>query len=226
MLKSTTALNGRLDKLEEATLQMEWQMGLISFEDAFFALIKKQFSGYIERKCRQEEKFQHDPIFGWDDVQQEVYLYLYKWTLEPARKRSKAGKIWLPYVKQSLNNCICNIRRSKANWKMRLNMHTFDITDSPDIAGEVAHEGEYEMEYTEFCEQVASLLSEQERTVYYQLLNPSKKFSNYVRKHSKRTGEVRVTRKIVSNYFDIKYAEVVRMFNNFKTVTQYCSQEI
>jgi len=219
-------LHRRLDKMEEITLTMEWQMGLISFEDAFFALIKKQFSGYIEMKCRQEEKFQHDPIFCWDDVQQEVMLYLYQWTMEPARERSKNGKIWLPYVKQSLNNCIVNIRKSRRNWKRRLNILSCDITDSPELGGEIAHEGEYELAYNEFCEQVASLLSEQERTIYYELLNPSKKFSNYLRKHSKRTGEVRVTRKIVSNYFGIKYAEVVRMFNNFKTVTNYCIQEV
>ena len=42
------SLNARLNKMEEVTLTMEWQMGLISFEDAFFALIKKQFSLMLE----------------------------------------------------------------------------------------------------------------------------------------------------------------------------------
>ena len=101
-----------------------------------------------------------------------------------------------------------------------------DITDNPYLADDnlVAHEGEAEIEYTQYVEQVASMLTKQEQTVYYQLLEPTKKFTKFIQKHSKKNGEVVFTRKLVAKYFDLPYTAVVRMFNKFRTVNEYCSQ--
>jgi len=191
----------------------------------FFKVVEQEWGKFIESICKAEAEYHYDPMLDYDDLKQDVMLYLYKYTFRQVLNRSTEKKIWIPYLRRSVKNCFINIRKSAKNWHHRLKLSSVDVFDlvksgTYDVQDNRNPYNEYELH--EFCEQVASMLDDQEREVFYEVVNPSNDFTNFLRNKKSANAEVVHSKTLVAEYFNLTYSRTISMFKKFNEVVELC----
>ena len=205
------------------------RMTMEKIKAKFFECLEKEWGNFIGRACRAEAKFHHDPMLSNDDLKQDVFEYIYRYCFAEVYKRSKKGKLWMPYLSNTIRNCFVNTRKSKKNWRIRLDMASADATDMEFMA-DTKNDREYtfydradmvaDLEYEEYCREVAAMLTKQEQLIFHAMLNPSKEFSKFIKARTFGRSSTRVTKKMVSDFLGINYATVIAAFQKFRNTIE------
>jgi len=205
------------------------RMTMEKVKTKFFECLEEEWGSFIERACYAEAAFHHDPMLSNDDLKQDVFEYIYRYCFAEVYKRSKNGTIWMPYLRNSIRNCFVNTRKSKKNWRIRLDMVGTDASEMEFLA-DTKNEGEHcfydqrdieaDFEYEEYCHEVATMLTKQEQMIFYALLNPSKEFSNFIKVRTFGRSNTRITKTMVSDFFGLNYGTVIEAFKKFRNTIE------
>jgi hypothetical protein len=218
-------LKKRIKNLEKRIETAEVILGKRDFSEVFMTRIHIEFQSYIKRMCSDEARFQGDPMLDRDDLQQEVMEYIFKYNLKAAQWKWDSGEEWYPYIKRSVANCFCNIRKSRKNWHKRLNLRPDDLLAYVDVIDEqhnILNEASEDIDFADYCSEVLAMLDEEEQMVFNEMLSPSPSFSDYIRKNTSAGAEARASKKMISDYFHISYTRVLAIFKKFRGCVDYC----
>ena len=200
---------------------------------ALYVIIEEEWGVFLSNVCKSEANHHHDPMLDKDDLKQDILEYIFRYNFKAVKERSKDGEVWVPYLRNTVRNCFVNIRKSTKNWRIRLDMISSDIHDlqidssraqMPHLTHSTNTGKEYE--YRELISRVAEKLDKQERKLFLELINPSKKFTKFLRSKKKGAAEVFHSRKLVKEYFGLSYPRVLSMFKKFQQTIELCSSTL
>jgi len=146
-----------------------------------------------------------------DDLKQEFFEYLLRYTSAKARKESCYDNVWLPFIKRSLRNCYLNVssryqrgKRDDGVLNQELAIQFIGSIPGP----------EEDVLYDSLVKEVRSCLSGDTLKLFNALVNPKSSLLRIARKKS--CGNVKINNKTLSLYFRWSQTKTSYVFHELK----------
>lgn len=214
--------------IEELERKFEEQFKTVDLENLADEFIRKVLDDYwnlLDSSCKEMERKLRSPKFDREDLIQECLEYLLRWCMDKVRAKSTKYKVWLPYLKRSLQNCFVNIA-SKEFTKMRRGYAVELTTDIIETYADNQVDVESEYEFKELVHMVRDKLCKTDRKIMDIVLTPSIGFLTFYsicRAYYKAEGLRFSQRRIIAEFLDLDVSTVNYRFNRIKNTIKECS---
>jgi len=196
-----------------------------SFDETFIQEVMKRYAGYIENRCKNVSKHQiKDPVWGQDDIQQEIYIAVWRFCTKASKKYSVKNYIWLPSMEMMIRNVVTNLLEHRT--KRADIFIDYEHSKSPEsIIDETDHTEPYLwIDLNKHIAQVKKRIAPEFRQYFDEIINPSETFREFILANTPKNRSVKLTKSIVSKYFKIPYAKTLNIFKDLENSFEFCSQ--
>jgi len=199
-----------------------------TFDQEFLSTVMEKYGEYIKRKCIYSAGHQiFDPMWGPEDIEQELYLKIWRFCTEVSKDFSKNGKIWLPYMDMMIRNVIGNLLKPKIKWR--------DMFDDRGRFGGLAvpfddvrtDSGKIDsIDLKNYLVTVRKRVKPSYRKYFDELTTPSWYFREFIIENTKPGRTVIITKQLVSKYFGIAYCTTLLIFKHIEKSFVHCEKNI
>lgn len=182
--------------------------------DKFIQRVSEDYERLLRGMCTSMEQAGICTYMDRSDFQQESYEYLLRYCLPKVMKYSTKTKMWLPYLKRSLNNSFENLRKKMSCKSRGKEIRGLEFHQENDLFVDDSHNPEDEYRFYELIWLVSSKLSDQDRKIFLDCLYPTPDYTE-VRSSCKTHRQLR---KALSTYYGVPE----RIVNNaFARIRKY-----
>lgn len=227
LLRRMRELERTVDELEKDFEKRFKKVDFSNLADEFIVKVLDDYWSLLDNQVREMEVKLNSTLFDKDDLMQEVFEYLLRWCLPTVREKSTKYLLWVPYLKRSLQNCFINLAQKKYT-KRRLSNVVELTQDIIDSYVDTQSDTESDYEFEELVSSVRRRLSERDRKIFDNVLNPTLSFNGYcsvLRAYYKKIGKKFSYRKVVAEYFDLPPNTVNYTFNRIRKVIKEVSAQ-
>lgn len=193
------------------------------FDDKFIEEIMNRYQNYIEFRCKITAKDQiKDPAWGYDDIQQEIMIHIWRFCTDASRKYSSKNDIWLPHMEMMIRNVISNLLDCK--YKRQDTIVDYSNNADPTEVLEKSKDNRpYEtVDMANLLVHVKKNIKPEYQEYFDEIVNPSDKFSSFIKSNTTEGRGFRVTKAMVSKYFKISYNKTLAVFKNLEETFKTC----
>lgn len=196
------------------------------FDEKFIQEVIDRYSKYIEIRCKATAGKQiKDPAWGYEDIQQEIYIHIWRFCTKASQKFSSPDKIWLPHMETILRNVIVNLIEGYGKFKRSDNLcdYTKDL-DIQEQMDKTFSDRPHEMvELSNFLAEAKKKIRPEYENYFDEIINPSEKFRNFIRENTPEGRTVKLTKTMVSKYFRISYNKALTIFKEIESSIDSCN---
>lgn len=199
----------------------------IKFDEKFIQEVMNRYSTYINARCKISAEHQiQDPVWGQEDIQQEIYIHIWRFCTKASQEFSTEDNIWLPHMEMILRNVIKNILEGYGKFKRSDSL--IDYTKDQDPVNHIdktLSEDPYEsVNLANFLVHVRKRIKPEYREYFEEIVNPSDQFKSFIRNNTPEGRTIRITKTIMAKYFRISYNKALAVFKDMEGSFEFCNK--
>ena len=220
----------KIRKLEKSVSDMEAKYsGFKNSEERFVAGVLKEFEPLLRVMADDAVRKLQDRSMEPSDFIQEAFLYMLTWNMDKVRQLSTLQSMWKPFIKRSLRNCFENLRVNRRSLKrdgILVNLDDLLDYDSNDDDAVFVRDVLAKIDFgttpesiflcRENVKIIRKKLGIRERMVFNTLL----KCPDTLVSLASERGLTRITRKLLSEYLNLPYSAVVKIYKQIQAITE------
>lgn len=199
--------------------------GETTFDNIFIEEVIKKYSAYIKKRCSYVSSQQIvDPIWGYLDLEQEIYLQIWRFSTKASQKFSTDKKIWIPQIEMIIRNVISNLLRRKSQ-RSDLFINYLQSHDEKEWAKVSLNDLSYKyIDLANYLVHVKDMVKPEYKKYFDEIVNPSDEFRKFIIENTPNGRAIKITKRIVSKYFKIAYNTAMAIFKDLEKTFEYCNR--